>query len=437
MADSTRDERGGFENLRARVRLDGVSASFEVRGPAGASVGEVHAGASGGVGGGGFGLAILREKLAHRGGELGVAEPKLPSDVRQLLGAPPGPLLDDVASVLLANPEPVTEGLSGVRFVEHLEDRSHDADGTPCAYQRQGSCTPKTYYVANVAARASLQAMDFAERMKTALKARGLSKVELGKRAGFSKQHVNGIVNDGVIPAFDKIQAIAKAFAIDTGALTSDDDQVFLAALNDPDTASDPELVDDVPVSTGDGGGTERPIPVYAWMTHDGDTRGVVATDTMQIPSNDGEKLKQTVRQRGPRNPDRTPKPIDHVKLPGVPKGAEVAKATERVEIKDTGEVIAAGYYVVFDRKTKPAPEQLVLAKKDDPDPYAPVDPKFDWKALPIEKRPGVLLARYKDHGGGAYALLLPDGRGVTLGTGDGWSVIASVLWWRPAPWTS
>jgi len=262
--------------------------------------------------------------------------------------------------------------------------------------------------------------MDFAQRIERGILARGFkTNRDFAAAAGISPQYVTNILRASAVPALDVLQRIAAALGVDTGDLLSDSDERFLAALESPDpTAPDPEPPDDVRTAGEHRGAFIRSLPVETFLHADGLVDGSLAIDVITRPSGkSGELLKKRHAQRS----DRRAK-TDHLSIEGVPLGCELIRAEAAVVIRDQDpeQVIPKGFLLIVDRKRTPEPGQLVVAVRN-------------VNQRETEEMPGVRLLRYHQAGRG-WSLAEVDGSDKTYGSGDGWEVVAAVLWWRSPP---
>lgn len=162
---------------------------------------------------------------------------------------------------------------------------------------------------------------------------------------------------------------------------------------------------------------------VESFVDSSGDVTGALASD-----AHPGQAAK-----RGPvRLRDRAGRQLvaqsEHVSIATLPPSAELVKAIGRLELRDTDEVIAPGYLLVVDRNAPPEADKLVVVKKDMVDRSVPSDAPEDCRRIGA-----VRVCRYEPTKRG-WSLVAIDGSSVTFGSGDGWSIIATVLWWRSAP---
>lgn len=260
--------------------------------------------------------------------------------------------------------------------------------------------------------------MDFYGRFVALLQKRGFKNIrDFARQADMPASSLYDF-RDGKIPKDDRLEKMAAILSIDQGVWRYGSDEAFLAALESPDpTAPDPEPPEDR-VAGEHRGALVRSLPIETFVHAGGLVDGSLAIDVITRPSGkSGELLKKKHAQRSDR---RAKTPV--VEIEGVPVGCELVRAEATVAIRDEDpeQVIPRGFLLVVDRQRKPEPGQLVIAVRN-------VDQRL------TEEMPAVRLLRYHQAGRG-WSLAEVDGSDKTYGSGDGWEVVAAVLWWRSPP---
>jgi putative transcriptional regulator len=253
--------------------------------------------------------------------------------------------------------------------------------------------------------------MNDAERLGYSIKRHreraGLTQVDLAQTIDCRPNTLSEIESGKKSPSFDMLTKIARALGKDTPG-----------DLWDDPTTPDPEPPEDVRTAGEHRGAFIRSLPVETFLHADGLVDGSLAIDVITRPSGkSGELLKKRHAQRS----DRRAK-TDHLSIEGVPLGCELVRAEAAVVIRDQDpeQVIPKGFLLIVDRKRTPEPGQLVVAVKN-------------VNQRETEELPGVRLLRYHQAGRG-WSLAEVDGSDKTYGSGDGWEVVAAVLWWRSPP---
>ena len=214
--------------------------------------------------------------------------------------------------------------------------------------------------------------MDFAQRLATAWPIKYRTQSEFAGAARISPQHLSGILRGkGVTP--DTEERLAAALGLSRSQLIAPDDSTFLVALG---------LASVVPASSA----TVAPMPSAQSYLYEGGVLGP------------------------PCGPERS------LQIEPLPASAEFVFVVDTISLSDTGTCIPRGSFLVLDRGRTPKQGGLCFAMKPDAD------------ASP----PDVRLFRYHTFGD-AWTLLSIDGSARSYGSGDGWVVVATVLWWRSA----
>lgn len=260
--------------------------------------------------------------------------------------------------------------------------------------------------------------MDFYGRFVALLEKRGFKNVrDFARQADIPASSLYDF-RDGKIPKDERLAAMAALLQIEPGVWRYGGDEAFLAALESPDpTAPDPEPPEDR-VASEHRGALVRSLPIETFLRADGLVDGSLAIDVIARPSGkSGAVLKKRHAQRSDR---KAQTPV--VEIEGVPVGCELVRAEATFELRDEepAQVIPRGFLLVVDRARKPEPGQLVLAVRN-------------LDARVTEEMSEVRLFRYHKVGPG-WGLAAVDGTGRTYGSGDGWEVVAAVLWWRSPP---
>lgn len=257
--------------------------------------------------------------------------------------------------------------------------------------------------------------MDFGQRVERGMAARGFkTNRDFADAAKISPQYVTNILRAGAVPALDVLQRIAAALRIDTGDLLSDSEERFLAAFE----AHDPSAADSEPaegrVTDEHRTALVRSLPVETSLRAGGLVDGSLANDVISKRSG---RLGEPMKKRLDR---RTKAP--EVELEGLPMECVLVRAEADVAIRDQEPelVIPRGYLLVVDRERKPASGQLAIGARN-------------ANQRETEEPPEMKLLRYHQVGRG-WSLAEVDGSDRTYGSGDGWEVVASVLWWRSPP---
>lgn len=369
--------------------------------------------------GGGSKRKRLGAELAHRGADLGVVEAELRREgsdgVDAWLAAPAGELGDERPAH--------TDQLGGVA-VGHLRESVPDGHAAIVAYRYHGvkADIATRYSRADAEGCCYKLRMGVGQRIREIRERRGLTQAQVAEALSAHRERGAPTTKPSTIsqyesgardPSLPMLEKIAAALDVSPS--------VFWDASPDP-TVPDPEPPDE-PVATGRPGGVYASYPVESFVDASGDVTGVLATDVLVIPGDKQSRLRLRHNARS----NRAAK-TEHVSIPKIPPGAELVKAIARLELRDTEEVIAPSYLLVVDRKAPPEADKLVVAKKDMIDPKAAADGPDDPK-----KAAAVRICRYEPTKRG-WSLAAIDGSGMTFGSGDGWSIVAAVLWWRPAP---
>lgn len=263
--------------------------------------------------------------------------------------------------------------------------------------------------------------MNLSKRLKMAMDRKGFkTQKALADAAEISEQWVSDLIKrPEKPPSLKTVGAVARVLGIDPGALISIHDEVFLAALDEA-MGADPDFVDDVPAAKKGGASLLRSLPVATRIDGLGRVTGALALDVITRPSGKpGSLLQRQHAQRGVRD-----KPAEHVMIEAIPIGAELVRADASLELHDDGEArrIYKDDFLVVDRERAPEPGRYVIAKRDVADPRAVADETTEG--------PEVSLFRYHPAGRG-WSLEPIDGSGKNVGPGDGWVIVASVLFWR------
>lgn len=250
---------------------------------------------------------------------------------------------------------------------------------------------------------------------------RGLKQARFAAAIGHSRPWVNVFLKKEELQS-SLIAKAAKALDLNPELFMIESDEEFRErlqqALESPDpTAPDPEPPEDR-VAGEHRGALVRSLPIETFLHPGGLVDGSLAIDVITRPSGkSGELLKKKHAQRSDRRV-KTP----YVEIEGVPLGCELVRAEATVPIRDEDpeQVIPRGFLLIVDRQRKPEPGQLVIAVRN-------VDARL------TEEMPAVRLLRYHQAGRG-WSLAEVDGSDKTYGSGDGWEVVAAVLWWRSPP---
>lgn len=262
--------------------------------------------------------------------------------------------------------------------------------------------------------------MVLGERIKEAMRARGMKQADLARAMGVSAPWVSEFLQKKSLHT-DLVLRVAYVLGVDANALLAEDDETFLAALGHDPTTPDPEPPDE---PTGRGGaGILRSYPIETFVHADAAVDGSIALDVIKRPTGrSGAALKKRHAQRG----DRSAKTA-YVELHGIPPGAEIVRAEAPIVLADEDRTIFAGDLLVVAREQTPEPGRLVIAKRD----------VKDWRAVPKDGEawdvPEIRLMRFHPLPTG-WALSPIDGSGRNVGPGDGWEIVAAVLWWRSPP---
>lgn len=256
--------------------------------------------------------------------------------------------------------------------------------------------------------------MDFGERVLAAMRARGYkTNKAFALAAGITPQYVTNITRYGAVPTDDVKRAIAKALSIDTGALLSDDDHVFLAALEGEDRASTPS-------------GIERSHVIQNQFTAGGKVKGPLGMLGATGPAAGLHKaLTNELRRRGPGK-------TKTVSLAGVPQGMQLIELAVPLEVWIDGAIVerfSAGRLLIVDTEAEPQTREveLVVATRD-PDPFAAPSPDN-----PEPEQGDTMLMRYEP-GPRGTKLLFPLTSNEAVTTTQGWRIVGVVVDDRPAP---
>jgi transcriptional regulator with XRE-family HTH domain len=252
-----------------------------------------------------------------------------------------------------------------------------------------------------------LDARRLGARIRALRKARGLTLEQVAKASGTKHGPLSQIERGERNPSIQMLHAIAVALGVKPSAFWEEPDP----------TAADPEPVED-PVAGEHRGAIARSLPVETFVHAGGLVDGSLAIDVITRPSGkSGELLKKRHAQRSDRSVQ-----TEHLLIEGVPIGCELIRAEAAIELRDQDppQLIPKGVLLVVDRRRRPASGQLVVAVKN-------------VNQRETEELPDVRLFRYHQTGPG-WSLMAIDGSHKTYGSGEGWEVVATVLWWRSAP---
>lgn len=260
--------------------------------------------------------------------------------------------------------------------------------------------------------------MNLGERIRLALERRGMNQADLARAIGIKPPSLSEALKKNDMRS-KRMRQVAAALRVPFDALANDeDDGPFLRALEE----DDPSLPEPDPAEEPEGRsghGVARSLLVATTIDSTGEVLGDLGLDVVTRPSGRSSRAVkfQHAKRRLDGDDDR-----EHVLMEGVPLGAELVKLTGRIDLADEDRSIYPGDFLVVERGRQPEAGRYVIAKRDAIDHRAPAaDPMGG---------PEVRLFRYHPAGRG-YSLEPVDGSGRNVGPGDGWEVVAVVLFWR------
>lgn len=205
---------------------------------------------------------------------------------------------------------------------------------------------------------------------------------------------------------------IADALGVDTSAFWMDE--------VDP-TAPDPEPPEEPSKQKEHSSGIERSVEVVGHVSASGVVRGSIAIDAIPLPVPSPLLKKQHAKLHAPDEA------VEARSVEAVPIDCQILIADEPIELRDQGETIYPGHYLIVTTKRDAHAGKLVLARKVvDIDEFRRAATRANLPTKPETK-----LFRYVPDDDGDWRLKPIDGSKKSFGSGD-WEIVASVLWWRP-----